>query len=95
MKVVDFGLAKVRLPTAPLGDDAATIAMVTTRQGIVLGTLPYMSPEQICCEPLDGRADLFSLGVVMFELATGRLPVRSALNAPGRRPAASVPSWPS
>ncbi len=80
VKVLDFGLAKVRLPSAPLGDDAPTVAMVATRQGTVLGTLPYMSPEQICAEPLDGRSDLFSLGVVMFELATGQLPVRSAIN---------------
>ena len=79
VKVLDFGLAKVKAPTAPLGDDAATIAMIATRQGTIVGTVPYMSPEQICCEPLDGRADLFSLGVVIFELATGQLPVRSAV----------------
>ena len=85
VKVLDFGLAKVKTPSVPLGDDAPTVAMVVTRQGTILGTLPYMSPEQICSEPLDGRADLFSLGVVMFELATGHLPVRSAIDT------ASVP----
>ncbi|MEO8593262.1 MAG: serine/threonine-protein kinase [Candidatus Solibacter sp.] len=79
VKVLDFGLAKVTLPAQPLGDDAPTVA-IATRQGTVLGTLPYMSPEQVCCEPIDGRSDLFSLGVVMFELATGELPVRSAIN---------------
>jgi len=76
VKVLDFGLAKVKPPAVPLGDDAATVAVFATRQGTVLGTLAYMSPEQVCCEPLDGRADLYSLGVVLHELATGKLPVR-------------------
>jgi serine/threonine protein kinase len=80
VKVLDFGLAKVRPPATPLGDDAATVAMFSTRKGTILGTLPYMSPEQICCEPLDGRTDLYSLGVVLYELATGELPVRGRPN---------------
>jgi serine/threonine protein kinase len=78
VKVLDFGLAKVRPPATPLGDDAATIAMFATRKGTILGTLAYMSPEQVCCEPLDGRADLYSLGVVLYELATGQLPGRGS-----------------
>jgi serine/threonine protein kinase len=78
VKVLDFGLAKVRPPATPLGDDAATISMFATRKGTILGTLAYMSPEQVCCEPLDGRADLYSLGVVLFELATGQLPGRGS-----------------
>jgi eukaryotic-like serine/threonine-protein kinase len=80
VKVLDFGLAKVKLSSVPMGDDAPTVAMVATRPGMLLGSLPYMSPEQICGELLDGRADLFSLGVTLFELATGRLPVRGALD---------------
>jgi len=80
LKVLDFGLAKVRAPAPPLGDDAATVAMFATRKGTILGTLAYMSPEQACCEPLDGRADLYSLGVVLYELATGKLPLRHAEN---------------
>jgi len=76
VKVLDFGLAKVTRPSTPMGDDAPTAVM--TRRGIVLGTFAYMSPEQVCCEPLDGRTDLFSLGVVLYELATGRLPIRGA-----------------
>jgi serine/threonine protein kinase len=76
VKVLDFGLAKVSAPPTPLGEDAPTIAMFATRKGTILGTLAYMSPEQICCEPLDGRADLYSLGVVLYELATGQLPGR-------------------
>jgi serine/threonine protein kinase len=80
VKVLDFGLAKVAPAAAKLGEDAPTVAMFATRQGTILGTLAYMSPEQICCEPLDGRADLYSLGVVLYELATGHLPVRGAEN---------------
>jgi serine/threonine-protein kinase len=63
-----------------MGDDAPTVAMVITRKGIILGSLPYMSPEQITSEPLDGRSDLFSLGVVIYELATGQLPARSSID---------------
>jgi serine/threonine protein kinase len=81
VKVLDFGLAKHRLPSAPIHQDAPTVAMSITRQNLVIGTLAYMAPEQVCCEPLDGRADLFSLGVALYELATGALPVRGAVNA--------------
>jgi len=80
VKVLDFGLAKVRTPTAPLGDDAPTAVMFATRQGTILGSLAYMSPEQLCCEPLTGRADLYSLGVTLYELATGELPLRGSEN---------------
>ena len=81
VKVLDFGLAKHRLPSAPIRQDAPTVAISITRQNSVVGTLAYMSPEQVCCEPLDGRADLFSLGVTLHELATGALPVRGAVTA--------------
>jgi serine/threonine protein kinase len=78
VKVLDFGLAKVKPAATPLGDDTPTVAMFATRKGTILGTLAYMSPEQICCEPLFGRADLYSLGVALYELATGDLPVRGS-----------------
>ncbi len=80
VKVLDFGLAKVRTPAVRLGDDVPTAVMFATRQGTILGSLAYMSPEQLCCEPLTGRADLYSLGVTLYELATGELPLRGSEN---------------
>jgi len=78
VKVLDFGLAKMRQPSKPIGPDAPTAVMFTTSRGLLIGTLPYMSLEQIRCEPLDGRSDLYSLGVVLYELATGTLPAPGA-----------------
>jgi predicted ATPase len=71
-KVTDFGLAK-RLETEAGGADGATIASFT-QTGIVMGTPAYMSPEQTRGETLDPRSDIFSLGVTLYEGATGRLP---------------------
>jgi serine/threonine-protein kinase len=68
VKVVDFGLAKI-LEDAPSAHGGAL-----TRPGLVCGTPEYMSPEQGRGDPLDGRADLYSLGIVLFELLTGRVP---------------------
>jgi eukaryotic-like serine/threonine-protein kinase len=81
VKVLDFGLAKIRMPK-PIREDAPTQVMFTTSRGLLVGTLPYMSIEQIRCEPLDGRSDLYSLGVVLYELATGQLPVQGGQTAP-------------
>ncbi|HTS12408.1 MAG TPA: protein kinase [Candidatus Limnocylindrales bacterium] len=73
-KVLDFGLAKV-LPQAT-GDPVATRSMVDetnlTSPGVALGTVAYMSPEQVRGEALDARSDLFSFGLVLYEMATGR-----------------------
>jgi serine/threonine protein kinase len=77
VKVMDFGLAR-RFPTSesPDGDaDGSTIL------GRPLGTASYMAPERILQLPLDARCDLFSLGVVIYEMATGRLPFTGASTA--------------
>jgi serine/threonine protein kinase/tetratricopeptide (TPR) repeat protein len=71
VKVLDFGLAKIILDEA-LGESTSTLA--STAAGTVLGTPYYMSPEQARAEEADGRADIFSLGVVLYEMATGERP---------------------
>jgi serine/threonine protein kinase len=70
-KVLDFGLAKAF--DAEAEAEAATATELTQPGGIV-GTLSYMSPEQALDKPLDHRSDIFSFGVVLYEMITGRLP---------------------
>ena len=70
VKVVDFGLAKV-LDEAALG---RTLATAGASAGVAAGTLAYMAPEQLVAEGVDQKSDLYSFGVVLFEMATGRLP---------------------
>ncbi len=69
VKLLDFGLA--RLVTTPSGDTAAT-AMPRTQAGVMLGTAAYMSPEQARGEEADARSDIFSFGVVLYEMLSGR-----------------------
>ena len=79
VKVLDFGLAKDVRPSAP--DDATVAAGSHTQAGMVMGTPSYMSPEQIAGRPLDHRTDIFSLGVVLHEMATGRKPFEGTSSA--------------
>lgn len=72
VKVLDFGLAKDVSGGSP--DDVTLTSLGNTQAGTVLGTPAYMSPEQIAGRPLDHRTDIFSLGVVLHEMATGRRP---------------------
>ena len=73
VKVLDFGLAKL-IEQAPRSDKEHYDARLTTQPGVVMGTASYMSPEQARGMDVDARSDLFSLGVVMYELLTGQAP---------------------
>ncbi len=72
VKILDFGLAK--LTPLQLGSVSTAHSPDATAPGVMLGTTGYMSPEQVAGEQLDGRSDLFSLGVVLYESATGQHP---------------------
>jgi serine/threonine protein kinase/TolB-like protein/Tfp pilus assembly protein PilF len=76
IKVLDFGLAKlVEDPDSETGDPALTaIPTELTAEGMVMGTAPYMSPEQVEGRSMDHRTDIFSLGIVLYEMATGKRP---------------------
>ncbi len=74
VKVLDFGLAKIReaAPARTSSDDPPTMSMTATQAGIILGTAPYMSPEQARGKVVDKRADVWAFGVVLYEMVTGK-----------------------
>src|SRR6185369_6283851 len=75
LKVLDFGLARA-VDADHVGAEDGLAELGITQAGIIVGTMPYMSPEQIAGKPLDHRTDLFSLGIMLYELATGERPFR-------------------
>ena len=78
VKILDFGIAKVMR-----GDSIDPQSPQLTATGQTLGTLEYMSPEQLMGKPLDGRSDVYALGVVAYEMITGRLPFPDAKGPAG------------
>ncbi|MGH9499198.1 MAG: protein kinase domain-containing protein [Terriglobales bacterium] len=78
-KVLDFGLAKITTTESKAVSEATETGMLDsqlTTPGMAMGTVAYMSPEQVRAKPLDARSDLFSFGAVLYEMATGALPFR-------------------
>ncbi len=73
VKVMDFGLAKF-IPDKSVVQSEAMTDNYLTKPGVIIGTLPYMSPEQIRGEPVDAKSDIFSFGVVVYEMVTGHHP---------------------
>ncbi|MGH9873468.1 MAG: protein kinase domain-containing protein [Pyrinomonadaceae bacterium] len=76
VKILDFGLCK-QLPTIENVDNEAPTMSLLSSPGLVIGTVPYMSPEQLRGEPVDAASDIFSLGVMLYELLAGKHPFKA------------------
>ena len=72
VKILDFGLAKLRAPKVGSQDSEAATIRALTNPGVVMGTANYMSPEQVRGQPTDYRSDIFSFGLILYEMITGR-----------------------
>jgi non-specific serine/threonine protein kinase len=82
LKILDFGLAKLKPDTFPKGESATNAPTVQeTDSGTIMGTLGYMSPEQLRGDPIDERADIFAIGTILYEMITGDNPFRRRSSA--------------
>ena len=104
VKILDFGLAKLVTPAVGMDTEGATMAREPSSPGMTLGTAGYMAPEQALGKKLDARADLFALGVVIYQMTTGRAPFEGEtlaaffdhlLNRPPVSPGKLNPSLPA
>jgi tetratricopeptide (TPR) repeat protein len=80
LKVLDFGLAKLRYDSPDEGDRTTRETQSVTQDGRIVGTVAYMSPEQAQGLPVDHRSDIFTLGILLYEMATGERPFRGNTN---------------
>ncbi len=80
VKILDFGLAKLAEARRGMEESATEAAPITT-EGTVMGTVPYMSPEQVRGQEVDHRSDIFSLGILLYEMMTGQRPFRGTNNS--------------
>ena len=82
VKILDFGLAKVLIDSPPIEPvETQSYIPAVTKTGAVMGTVPYMSPEQLRGQPVDARSDLFSFGCMLYEMVAGRRPFHGQTGA--------------
>ena len=81
LKILDFGLAKILDSGSSDVHDSELVTQAQTREGMVMGTVPYMSPEQVQGKRIDHRTDIFSLGIILHEIASGRHPFPASSSA--------------